>query len=157
MSSKWNRTCTSGRFTAHHSEPKLMILWPRDAVVISCHSNVLGPALQAKETLELCAGYSCSHINILLMLLQIIFVVTSSLSPVWLFLWPHGLHITRLLYPWDFPGKNTGVGCHALLQGIFLTQGLNPWLLHWQASCLPLVPPGKPRNLFGSEYSLQEE
>ena len=31
--------------------------------------------------------------------------------------------------PWGFPGKNTGVGCHSLLQGIFLTQGLNPGLL----------------------------
>ena len=30
-----------------------------------------------------------------------------------------------LLCPWDFPGKNTGVGCHFLLQGVFLTQGLN--------------------------------
>ena len=41
----------------------------------------------------------------------------------------------------------TGVGCHALLQGIFPTQGLNPGLLHllyWQVGCLPLVPPGKP-------------
>ena len=36
---------------------------------------------------------------------------------------------TRLLCPWDSPGKNTGVGCHALLQGIFLTQGSNPCLL----------------------------
>ena len=37
---------------------------------------------------------------------------------------------------WDSPGKNTGVGCHALLQGIFLTQGSNLhllYLLHWQA------------------------
>ena len=40
-------------------------------------------------------------------------------------LWP-----TRLLCPWDSPGKNTGVGCHALLQGIFLTQGLNLVLRH---------------------------
>ena len=32
--------------------------------------------------------------------------------------------------PWDFPGKNTGVGCHFLLQGIFPTQGLNPDLPH---------------------------
>ena len=37
---------------------------------------------------------------------------------------------TRLLCLWDSPGKNTGVGCHALLQGIFPTQGLNPHLLH---------------------------
>ena len=34
----------------------------------------------------------------------------------------------------DFPGKNTGVGCHALLQGIFLTQGSNPHLLHLRNS-----------------------
>ena len=51
-----------------------------------------------------------------------------------------------VLCPWDSPGKNFGVGCHALLQGIFPTQGSNPslsCLLHWQASSLPLVPPGK--------------
>ena len=43
------------------------------------------------------------------------------------------------------PGKNTGVGCHAHFQGIFLAQGSNPSLLnlpHWQADSLPLVPPG---------------
>ena len=42
---------------------------------------------------------------------------------------------------WDSPGKNTGVGCHFLLQGIFQTQGLNPGLLsllHWQMDSLPL-------------------
>ena len=49
---------------------------------------------------------------------------------------------TRLLYPWDFPGKNTGVDCH--FQGIFLTQGLNPDLLYWQAGFLTTEPPGKP-------------
>ena len=37
------------------------------------------------------------------------------------------------LCPWDFPGKSTGVGCHFLLHGIFLTQGSNPGLLHWCA------------------------
>jgi len=36
---------------------------------------------------------------------------------------------TRLLCPWNFPGKNTGVSCHLLLQGIFLTQGSNSHLL----------------------------
>ena len=49
---------------------------------------------------------------------------------------PHGLQPARLLCQWDFPGKNTGVGCHFFLQGIFLTQGSNPHLLcllHWQA------------------------
>ena len=38
-------------------------------------------------------------------------------SCVQLFLRPHGLQPLRLLCPWDFPGKNTGVGCHFLLQG----------------------------------------
>ena len=45
---------------------------------------------------------------------------------------------TGLLCPWASPGKNTRVGCHALLQGILPTQGLNPHLLSWQAECLPL-------------------
>ena len=36
----------------------------------------------------------------------------------------------RLLCPWDFPDKNTGAGCHSLLQGIFPTEGLNQGLLH---------------------------
>ena len=43
---------------------------------------------------------------------------------------PCGLPPARILCPWDSPGKHTGVGCHALLQGIFPTQGLNPGLLH---------------------------
>ena len=43
---------------------------------------------------------------------------------------PHGLQPARLLCPWDFPGQNTGVGRHALLQGIFLTQGSNSGLPH---------------------------
>ena len=41
---------------------------------------------------------------------------------------PHGLWPTRLLCPWDFSGKSSGVGCHFLLHGIFLTQGSNPGL-----------------------------
>ena len=44
-------------------------------------------------------------------------------------LWPYRLHSARFLCPWDFLGKNNGVGCHALLQGIFPTQGLNLILL----------------------------
>ena len=58
----------------------------------------------------------------------------------------YGLY-SRLHYPWDSLGKNTGVGCHAFLQGIFLTQGLNSHLLcllHWQEGSLPQAPPEKP-------------
>ena len=45
-------------------------------------------------------------------------------------LWPHRPQAIRLLCPWVTPGKNTGVGCHALLQGNFLIQESNPHLLH---------------------------
>ena len=48
---------------------------------------------------------------------------------------------------WDSPGKSTGVGCHALLQEIFPTQGSNLRLLrllHWQVDSLPRAPPAKP-------------
>ena len=43
---------------------------------------------------------------------------------------PHGLQPARLLCSWNSPGRNTGVGCHSLLQRIFLTQGSNPGLPH---------------------------
>ena len=56
---------------------------------------------------------------------------------------PHVLRPTRLLFPWDSPGKNTGMGCHALLQGIFPTQELNQGL-PLQADSLPAELPGKP-------------
>ena len=64
---------------------------------------------------------------------------------------PLSMGISRQEYwsglPCPPPGKNTGVGCHALLQGIFWTRGSNLRLLrllHWQAGSLPLAPPGKP-------------
>ena len=59
---------------------------------------------------------------------------------------PCGPRPTTLLCPWDSPSKNTRVGCHALLQGIFPTQGSNPCLLsllHRQAGSLPLARPRK--------------
>ena len=43
---------------------------------------------------------------------------------------PDELQPVRLLYPWDSPGKNTGVDCQSFLQMVFLTQGSNPGLLH---------------------------
>ena len=62
------------------------------------------------------------------------YVVMDSVMSI--FLRSHGLYPVRLLCPWDSPGKNTGVGCHSLLQGIFQTQGSNPGLhcreiLYW--------------------------
>ena len=63
-------------------------------------------------------------------------VVSNSLQP-------HGLYFTRLLCPWNSPVKNTGVGCHSLLWGIFPTY--LPWSPALQADSLLSEPPGKPR------------
>ena len=94
---------------------------PRDQTCISCVSCIGRQILISSTTWEVSLqeseSVSCS-------------VVSNSL-------WPHGLEPTRLLCPRDFPGKNTGVGCHSLLQGIFLPQGSNPGLLHcrWILYC----------------------
>ena len=58
-----------------------------------------------------------------------------------------GLWSTSFLCAWNFPGKDTGMGCYFLLQRIFLTQELNPGLLrllHWQVNSLPLCHLGNP-------------
>ena len=62
-------------------------------------------------------------------------------------LWNHGLYS-----PWNSPGQNTGVGSLSLLQGIFLTQGSNPGLLHCRWIFLPAEPQG---NLFLLEHNLK--
>ena len=58
--------------------------------------------------------------------------------------------------PWESSSKNAGVGFHALLQRISLTQGLNPGLLHCRRilDCLPSEPPGKPMNTGVGSLSL---
>ena len=57
-------------------------------------------------------------------------VEVKSLSRARLFATPWIVACTKLLRPWDFQGKSTGVGCHFLLQGLFPTQGSNPGLSH---------------------------
>ena len=73
-------------------------------------------------------------------------------------LWPHGLYPTRLFSPWNSPGKNTGVGCHTLSQGIFLTQeGSNLGLLHCRRILYRLSHQGSlnnPTNWWGSSCML---
>ena len=61
-------------------------------------------------------------------------------------LWTPWTVALQVLCPQDSPGKNTGVGCHALLWETFPTQGSNQCslcLLHWRAGSLPLAPPRK--------------
>ena len=67
--------------------------------------------------------------NIMLHILNIYNAVNQqhcvSLSVVSDSLGPRGLKLTRLLCPWNFPGKNTGVGCHSLLRDL-LNPGIKP-------------------------------
>ena len=65
------------------------------------------------------------------------------LSHVWLFVTPWTVAYT-VVCPWDSPGKNIGVVCHALLQGIFPTQGSNPGLPHCRWILYPLSHQGSP-------------
>ena len=59
----------------------------------------------------------------------------------------HGLWPTRLLCPWNSSEKNTGVGSHSVLQGIFLAQGLNQGVLHCKQILYCLRHQGSPRGV----------
>ena len=59
-----------------------------------------------------------------------------------------------MVCPWNSPGKNTGVGCHSLLQGIFATQGLNPGLLHCGQILYHLSNQGSPWAVYAYSFSL---
>ena len=61
---------------------------------------------------------------------------------------PYELQPTRLLNPWDSQGKTTGVGFHAFLQGIFLTQGLNPHFLYYRQILYRQSHWGSPSSVF---------
>ena len=78
-----------------------------------------------------------SEVGLMCVCVHVHSVVSDSLQPC-------GLQPVRLLCSWDFPGKDTGVGCHFHLQGLFLDQGLNPHLLHWWEH-IPLSHWGSPR------------
>ena len=69
-------------------------------------------------------------------------------------LWPRDLEPARLLCPWNSPGKNTGVYCHFLLQGIFPTQELNLSLLHCKQILYHLSHQGSP---LGVEVGTKEK
>ena len=56
---------------------------------------------------------------------------------------PNGLQPPRLLCSWDFPGKNTGMGCHFLLQGIFPDPGIQPRSPALASRFFCTEPPGK--------------
>ena len=95
-----------------------------------------------------CSIFYCLFLNHYKFLHVCVYSVVSDFSR------PHGLQPARLLCPWNFPGENTGVGCHFLLQGIFLTRGLNPSPVSpaLQADSLPLSHLG---SLGSCKYSTE--
>ena len=100
----------------------------------------LGHCLDFKMGLIMLASQSCSKSQINRMLWNVL----SCLTPCD----PMNCRLPGSSVHGIFPGKNSGVACHVLPQGISPTQGWNPHflcLLHWQVDSLPLVPPGKSR------------
>ena len=79
---------------------------------------------------------------------------SESHSVVSLCLPPHGLWSIRLLCPWNFPGENTGVGCHFLLQGTFLIQEWNLGLLPVRQILHHLSHQGSPKP--GKSWAKQD-
>ena len=84
----------------------LICLLYLSTIIYSTHS-VPSPLLSALKTLI--------HVTYKAALLLLLLASHQDVSNS---LWPHGLQPTRLLHPWDLPGKNTRVGCHLLLQEI---------------------------------------
>ena len=104
------------------------------------YEHTHGSRNRTHSALQPALVYMCRRVR------QVTYVAFDSLQP-------HGLQPARLLCLWASPGKNTGVGCHALLQGIFPTKGLNPCLLcllHWYVGSLP---PGKPLQFSSVHFS----
>ena len=94
----------------------------------NCNPVDCNPPMQQQPTLLQTYYWTCSYsIHILqaparLSLDELACKIMCVCTQSCLTLQPHGLQPARFFYPWNFPGKNTGVGCHFLLQGIFLTQ-----------------------------------
>ena len=104
----------------------------------ACNAGDLGLILGLEDSLE--KGMT-THSSILA------WRIPWTEEPKYLSSFPKAWFSESPICPWDFPGKNTGVGCHFLLQGIFLTQGSNPSLLHWQVDSLLLSHQGSPLKL----------
>ena len=104
--------------------------WPRNGTWVSCDSYLGGSIVYHWITQEAQTVYESESV--------ILSVMSDSL-------WPHELvPPSWFLCPWDSPGKNTGVGCHSLLQGIFPSQGANLGLLHYRQFLYHLSHQGSP-------------
>ena len=93
--------------------------WPRDWTLVSSTAGRYFTIWASREP--------HNRVNLIIFFLLLSFY---SLSHVQLFWDPMDCSSPRLLHPWDFPGKNTGVGFHLILQGILPIQGSSLSFLH---------------------------
>ena len=124
---------TSWHFAFYNSDATYASLWFVVCFSVSLYSSAISGALpnargkvHPGSVWEFLSWLLCGYVYML--------------GCVWLSATPWTV-ACMLLHPWNFSGKNIGVGCHFFLQGIFLTQGSNPHLLcplHWRADSLPL-------------------
>ena len=114
---------------------------PQGTLVLEEGHSILPFSAWISRTSPLPHGYSLSSVSssltrycpVAASLTPSSFILLFSRKVVSNFFAHHGLHC-----PWKFPGKNTRVGCHFLLKGLYLTQESNSHLLHWQVDSLPL-------------------
>ena len=124
--------------TPHPPCPHVMAptgdLWCSHGLI--SHQSRLDPSPMSPNSLIQSPNQQITNIKIL---------VCVSHSVMFDSLQPHGP--TRLLCPWNSPGKNVGVGSHFLLQGIFLTQGSNLGLQHCRQNLYRQSQQGSPKIL----------
>ena len=127
-----------GIFPDQGSKPSLLH-WKADSLPLSHQGS---PCLDYCNSLTLVFQFLVSALSNSLDNLTCMCVLSPSVMSN--SLWPHGPYPARFLHQWDSPGKNTGVGRHSLLQGIFLIQGSNPYLLHFRWILYHLNHQGSP-------------
>ena len=135
-----------------NSLSSLPSLWARRTVsmILQLYPSYLGHVHYRADSSKLFINFSClwlqsSHFHLGKLTFHCV-VHMYSVALVCLTLWPHGLSPARLFCPWDSPSKNTGVGCHFLLQGssqsedqtcVFcIGRGILYHWATWKAQCL---------------------
>ena len=89
--------------------------------------------------------------------MQIIYIIHVSHSVMSNSLQHYDLWPARLLCRWSSPGKNTGVGCHFLLQGTFPSQRSNLGLLHWRQILYHLIYQENPYIVYTKKYATNKD
>ena len=134
---KWSRSVVSDSSRCRGLQPTRLLC---PTMSQKSHCDIIPSSLCLYYTL----GRLGRQYDVVWLLDHIVCVCTQLLSHVWPFVTPWTVACQAPLGPGKFPGKNTGADCHFLPQGIFLTQGSNLCLPHWEADSLSLCLLGRP-------------